>query len=117
MRLIVWALATALAFSAGVATRPALALAKSKKQQAEPAGGTAPATRPSVQPKPEPPKSQSKPAPDQPHMRRALKQLELAQYDLSQAGRGKGGWVQVAQGHVSSAIGHVRQGIAFGETH
>ncbi len=113
MRIVAWALAVALAFSAGVAAHPALALAKSKKQQqAEP---TSPA--PAARPAPEPPKSKSKPAPNQPHMKRALKQLELAQYDLSQAGRGKGGWVQVAQSRISSAMSHVRAGIAYGEDH
>lgn len=104
-----WTLLLALSFSAGLATHPVSVLAKNKKQP------TTNSSQPSTQPAPQPAKP--KKAPDQPHMKRALKQLELAQYDLSQTSRGKGGWVQIAQGHVSSAISAVRQGISYGESH
>lgn len=99
----------AMSFSAGLATHPVGVLAKSKKQPATDS------SQPAAQPAPQPAKP--KKSPDQPHMKRALKQLELAQYDLSQTSRGKGGWVQIAQSHVSSAISAVRQGISYGETH
>lgn len=105
LRTAAWTLLLAMSFSAGLATHPVSVLAKNKKQP------TTDSSAPAQQP------AKPKKAPDQPHMKRALKQLELAQYDLSQTSRGKGGWVQVAQSHVSAAISAVRQGISFGETH
>ncbi len=81
--------------------------------------------QPSVQPYQAPQSAQqqsqtpekSNPPPKQPHMQAALKQLQAAQYDLSQTSRGKGGWVEIAQGHVNSAISAVSQGIAYGQSH
>ncbi len=109
LRSCAWTLLLALSFSAGLATHPVSVLAKNKKQP------TTDTSQPSTEPAPQPAKP--KKAPDQPHMKRALKQLELAQYDLSQTSRGKGGWVQIAQSHVSAAISAVRQGISYGESH
>jgi hypothetical protein len=53
-------------------------------------------------------------APDQPHMRAALTQLENAKRNLEAATADKGGHRKSALGYVNKAIDEVNQGIAAG---
>lgn len=57
------------------------------------------------------------PAPDQPYMQEALKDLENARKELQQAARNKGGHRMTAMNLINRAISEVNRGINFDRRH
>ena len=54
---------------------------------------------------------------EQPHMRRALEQLEAARAELQSAEHDKGGWRVRALRNVDAAIAETRRGMEFDRRH
>ncbi len=56
-------------------------------------------------------------AENQPHMRAALEHLQAAKGELEKAEHDKGGHREAALKATNDAIGHVKEGIEFGNKH